>query len=96
MWNARHALISSRCAWCDQVWTGTDWISERRPSGREIYSHGICLACAARHFPAGRGRNNLAVERFKMEPPLGGQAPPSPSAGRKPRLAEASSRNPDE
>ena len=70
MWNARHALISSRCSWCSQVWTGQDWVPERRSPGRETYANGICLDCAGEHFPSVRERKRLNVECFKMRAPV--------------------------
>ena len=89
MWNARHALIASRCSWCSQVWTGKDWILERRPPGVETYSHGICAACAALHFAGGRDQTHLAVERFQMVPHQRAEALPSPLAGGKLLVAKA-------
>ena len=68
MWNTRHALIASHCAWCGQIWTGKAWLQERRPAGRETYAQGICPPCAALHFAAGADRTRLSVEQFQMRP----------------------------
>ena len=68
MWNHRHALISSKCSWCNCVWTGTAWILERRAPGREIYANGICPECANLHFAASQARIHMNVERFQMRP----------------------------
>ena len=68
MWNARHALISSRCAWCNRIWTGEGWLGERRQGSQEIHSHGICEACKAEHFPSPEDEAHLNVQRFRMRP----------------------------
>jgi len=68
MWNQRHALIASRCSWCDCIWTGKAWMPERRSPGREIYANGICVACANLHFAGSQSRNQMNVERFRMRP----------------------------
>jgi hypothetical protein len=68
MWNSRHALISSKCSWCNRIWTGEDWVAERRPPSREIYANGICIECAAVHFTESQARTHLNVERFRMRP----------------------------
>ena len=76
MWNSRHAFISSKCSWCNRIWTGKDWEPERRPPGRETYANGICAECALEHFAGSQARNPLHVERFTMrsEPKAGGAA----------------------
>jgi len=68
MWNSRHAFISSRCAWCARVWTGQEWVEERRPQGRETYSQGICVECTSLHFAETGDRKRLNVEQHKMRP----------------------------
>ena len=68
MWNLRHALISSRCSWCNRIWTGKVWTAERRSPGREIYANGICLECANQHFAGPQARTHLNVQRFPMRP----------------------------
>jgi hypothetical protein len=70
MWNARRDLISSHCSWCDRIWTGKEWLEERRPRGRVIYAHGICEACASEHFAGAQDRTQLNVQRFRMRPAL--------------------------
>ncbi len=67
MWNARHALISSRCSWCTRVWNGKAWVPDRRPPGGEIYAHGICPDCASTHFAETHERGQMNVVRFRMK-----------------------------
>jgi len=61
MQQIRHNLLSDRCAWCNRIWTGKNWMAERRRLGREKYSHGICKDCAEIHFSENQsqGRSNL-------------------------------------
>ena len=47
--------ITLKCAWCGLIHDGSQWRPERRRSPVR-YSHGICLACRNRHFPARRRR----------------------------------------
>ncbi len=70
MRNSRHALISSRCDWCHRIWTGKEWLSERRPEGRETYDHGICNECMSIHFAGSTHGDRLSAVRFRMVPHL--------------------------
>ena len=68
MRNARHALLSSRCDWCRRIWTGKEWLSERRPEGREIYNHGICNECMAIHFTGSWDKEQMKTMRVRLVP----------------------------
>lgn len=50
MRNLRRDLISSRCAWCNRIWTGKQWVNERRPEERVLYTFGICKNCVVINF----------------------------------------------
>ena len=66
--------ITLKCAWCGLIHYGGQWRPERR-QGPVIYSHGICLACRQRYFPAG-------PRRKPASPAVAGAAPAAPPGGR--------------
>ena len=73
MRNVRHALLSGRCDWCRRIWTGKEWVPERRPEGREIYNHGICRECLGVHFPSSPLQEAAHAARFRFGPILLGR-----------------------
>jgi hypothetical protein len=68
--NKRVALISGRCDWCRRIWTGTEWLLERRPEGRETYRRGICNECMAIHFAGSQEKDRKQTIYFKPGPIL--------------------------
>jgi hypothetical protein len=51
------------------VWTGQDWVPERRFPGRETYANGICPECTVKHFVGSSDRKRLNVQLFRMGAP---------------------------
>lgn len=45
MKNMRRYFTSYRCNWCKRVWTGEQWLAERRQVKGELYTHGLCDDC---------------------------------------------------
>lgn len=45
MKNQRRYFTSYRCNWCSRVWTGGQWLPERRQAKGELYTHGLCDDC---------------------------------------------------
>ena len=57
----RRAYLSSRCAWCNKVWTGANWLRERRLGCTKPYTHGICLSCLHDNFDGGIAQDGRDV-----------------------------------